>query len=431
MSADVESLLAQLYHPELKVIDPGLERVMAFLELFGSPQKKLPPVIHVAGTNGKGSLIANLQAIFEAAGYRVHRYISPHLVRFNERIVLGGREIDDAYLLDLLKRVLYTVGQQPVTFFEATTAAAFIAFSEQPADIVLLETGMGGRLDATNVIDKPLLTTITPVSLDHCNFLGNNLSSIAYEKAGILKSGVPCVVGRQEAESARTIFGIAEKLSAPLYRMGQEWSLQWQGNEAVYQSAMRSIAIDPALEGAHQFDNAATAVACMDHISGFEIVDSHIKAGISQTKWPGRLQRLTGTLTNMLPKDCELWLDGGHNPHGAHALKNWLDSRGDIPVFLICGMVQGKDTGEFLSILAPCITKLVAVTIPDEPLSQPAELVEMAARGVGLKATSADSLEKALQTVAQRAKTPSIVCICGSLYLAGKVLAANFEEAKK
>jgi len=421
MSNDIDSLLAQLYHPGLKAIDPGLDRVVAFLELVGNPHLRLPPVIHVAGTNGKGSLVAYLQAIFETAGYRVHRYTSPHLVRFNERIVIAGKPISDEYLQYLLQTVLGYVQQQPVTFFEATTAAAFMAFCEHPADVVLLETGMGGRLDATNVLDTLLLNAITPIGLDHCEFLGNTIEAIAGEKAGIMKHNVPCVVGRQIANAAQVIADKAAELSAPLYRMGQEW----QVTNNIYQSLQRTVALHPALAGGHQIDNAATAVACCDQIRGFILNDVHITQGIQNALWPARLQHLQGRYADMLPHGVELWLDGGHNPHGAAALAQWFSEQKVAEIYVICGMVKGKNTKEFLQILSPHITRLHAITIPDEPLSQPAEQIEQATCEAGISVQASTSIENALQTIAAHAKTPAIVCICGSLYLAGKVLSAH------
>lgn len=423
MADTIESLLSQMYHPGLKAIDPGLDRVISYLKLLGSPQLRLPPVIHVAGTNGKGSLIANLQSIFTQAGYRVHRYTSPHLVRFNERIVINGEPISDEYLKALLERVVGYIQEQPVTFFEATTAAAFLAFAEHPADVLLLETGMGGRLDATNVIDKPILTAITPISLDHCNFLGPTVEIIAYEKAGIMKSSVPCVVGRQTPDAAAVLTEQARRLHAPLYRYGHEWTLTGQG---VYQSSKRSITVTPALAGDHQFDNAATAIACIDQLAQFSISDTQIQQGVANTLWPGRLQPLKqGKLAALLPEGTELWLDGGHNPQGGEMLARWFASRGDVEIHVICGMVKGKETGAYLASMAPYIKQLYAIAIPQEELSQPPEQVLMAAQEAGIRAEVAASMEKALQTIGSRAKTPAIICICGSLYLAGRVLAAN------
>lgn len=432
MREDIAILLERMHHPSLQAIEPGLERVGHFLELIGSPHKRLPPVVHVAGTNGKGSLIAYLGAILEAAGYSVHRYISPHLIRFNERIQLNGKPIDNHYLASLLQRVVGYIDQQPVTFFESTTAAAFLAFSERPADILLLETGMGGRLDATNVVEKPLLTAITPISLDHCNFLGNTIPEIAAEKAGILKQGVPCVVGRQRVDAGKVIEKAAKKLKCPLYRYDKEWQLMWEMGKTLYESPKRTITLNPSLAGRHQFDNAASAVACADMLEGFNVSNEHIAQGLAHTVWPARLQRLTqGRFPAMLPKGMELWLDGGHNAQGADALAQWIGDRNMREVYLVCGMIKSKDSLAYLRPLTPYVTGIYTVAIEDEPTSQMPEQLEMAAREAGMAAMSAPSVEKALQSIAQRAKTPAIICICGSLYLAGKVLAANEEEVKR
>jgi dihydrofolate synthase/folylpolyglutamate synthase len=417
----VEAFLSRLHHPVLAGIDLKLERMRRFLSLLGSPHLRLPPIVHVAGTNGKGSLIAYLHAMYEKAGLRVHRYTSPHLIEFRERILLQGKPIEPAYLQTLLKHVAAMLPQQPATFFEATTALAFLAFAESKADLLLMETGMGGRLDSTNVIDKPLLTAITPISLDHCEYLGNTIEKIAQEKAGIMKPGIACVVGRQVAEAAAVLERTAGEIGAPLYRMGQEWQLE--GNR--YRSDKRTLTLTPALAGAHQFDNAATAVACADMLP-FPISDAQISEGLASAVWPARLQKLDrGNYAKLLPPGIELWLDGGHNPQGGAVLAEWLASCGAAEVYLICGMMKGKDTAGYLKPLQPAVTGLYGIPIPGEALAQPGEQVQMAAAGIGIPSQAAASVENALQTIAQRAKTPAIVCICGSLYLAGKVLAAD------
>ena len=418
----LEQFLARLHHPALAAIDLSLDRMLRLLSLLGSPQKRLPPVIHVAGTNGKGSLLIYIQEILSAAGYRVHRYTSPHLVHFSERIILNGQPIENTYLEKILGHVASVLPQQQATFFEATTAAAFLAFAEKPADVLLLETGMGGRLDATNVIAKPLLTAITPVSLDHTEFLGKDLASIAGEKAGIIKRGVPCVIGRQEPEALAVLEKVAASLDAPLYRLGHEW----KSENRQYISGERTLPLAPALAGEHQYDNAATAVACLQQLPQFTISDAHIAQGLAAATWPARLQHIeNGPYRELLPLNCELWLDGGHNPQGGQVLADWLAKQGDKDVYLICGMVKGKDTAAFLRPAASSTTALYAVAIPDEATSQPASAIAKAASGLGIEAHLADSVEKALQTIALRAKNPAIICICGSLYLAGKVLAAN------
>ncbi|MDE3060716.1 MAG: bifunctional folylpolyglutamate synthase/dihydrofolate synthase [Pseudomonadota bacterium] len=440
-----------MHHPVLAGIDLSLDRMHRMLSVLGSPQKRLPPIIHVAGTNGKGSLLAYLQAVFEAAGYSVNRYTSPHLVRFNERIILRGKSIDDAALHRLLNHIAPFLQAQPATFFEATTALAFLAFAEHPADVLLLETGMGGRLDATNVIEKPLLTAITPISFDHTEYLGKTLTAIAGEKAGILKCDIPCIVGKQEAEAENVIEQKAAALNAPLYRYSIEWKISpspvgggsgWghvktqnnvspppglppTGGGVFYESPQRTLALTPSLAGKFQYDNAATAVACIDLLPQFAITDAHIAQGLSSAVWPARLQPITrGRYRDMLPPGIDLWLDGGHNPQGGEVLGEWLKEQ-EKPIYLICGMIRGKEVGAYLKFLAPYAAELHAVAIPGEAQSRKPEEIEKAAAELGMAAYSAASIEKALQTIAQRARTPALICICGSLYLAGKVLTAN------
>lgn len=420
MTDAVERFLKSLHHPVLAGIDLSLDRMLRLLAMLGNPHKRLPPVIHVAGTNGKGSLLIYLHSILEAAGYRVHRYNSPHLVHFRERIILQGKEIDDSYLEKILGHVAGQLRVQPATFFEATTAAAFLAFAERPADVLLLETGMGGRLDATNVVPNPIATAITPIAMDHTEYLGNSIAEIAGEKAGIIKRGAPLIVGRQEAAAAEVIARKAAQLGAPLSRLGQEWDVV----DGQYRSPTRRVALNPSLAGAHQLDNAASAIAVLEALPQFTVTDEHIAKGLSSAVWPARLQKLEGSIQRSLPEGIELWLDGGHNPQGGEILGRWLAAQGK-EVHLICGMINGKDTKRFLAPVAAHAASLTAITIPDESNSQPAEAVARAARGLGMKAGTADSIEKALQSAASHAKTPSIICICGSLYLAGRILAAN------
>ncbi len=421
----IDALLDKLYHPGLARIDLSLARVERFLQLLGAPHRKIPPVIHVAGTNGKGSLLANLQAIFQAAGYTPHRYISPHLLRFNERIVVRGQEIGDDYLESLLQRVVLAVEKQPVTFFEATTAAAFLAFSEHPADVVLLETGMGGLLDATNVVEAPILTAITPIALDHCQYLGETIAKIAKEKAGIMKAGVPCVVGRQAPQAERVLSDRAAEIYAPLYPLGVEWGWEFYGDHARYRSKKREMMFEPGLAGAHQYDNAATAIACFDNLPQFRVSDAQIAAGFANVEWPGRLQRLPRhSFQKLLPRRCDLWLDGGHNPQGGEVLADWVRSQAR-ETHLVCGMVQGKDSAGYFKSLAPHVASVTAIAIPGEQDSQPAGAVAEAARMAGINVLMADNIENALQNVPVRGNNPAIVVICGSLYLAGYVLAVK------
>lgn len=421
MSQDpIEQFLNRLQHPLVAGIDLSLERMVRLLAVLGNPQNRLPPVIHIAGTNGKGSLIAYLQAIFEARGLRVHRYISPHLVWFRERIVLQGKEIDDASLEKLFRHISPVLASHQATFFEAATAAAFLAFADKPADILLLETGLGGRLDATNVIAKPILTAITPIALDHCEYLGNSIEKIAAEKVGIIKKNVACVVGRQSPEALEIIRKKAGAMNAPLSVFGHDFKLE----NHVYISPTRNLLLQPSLAGEHQFDNAATAVACIEQLPQFNIANDYIIQGLANTNWQARLQHLTAhPYNNLLPENVELWLDGGHNPQGGEVLGAWLESQAKSKdIYLICGMMKGKDSKEFLKFLAPHTKFLAAIAIPYEKDAQTGQKIAEAGRAVGIESESLESIEKVLQIIASRAKNNAIICICGSLYLAGKVL---------
>ena len=411
-------------HP--KLIDLSLGRVERLLAALGDPHEKLPPVVHVAGTNGKGSTIATLRACLEAGGYRVHAYISPHLVRFHERIRLAGQLIEEAALLALLEECERTNGGTPITYFEITTAAAFLAFARTPADIVLLETGLGGRLDATNVISHPAVTAITPVSLDHQAFLGNTIAQIASEKAGILKPGSPAVVGPQPKEAEAVIESRATALGAPLSRWRCEWCCTAEG------AGMRFIGerwrLDlpmPSLPGAHQIANAGTAIACLEQLPGLSLPPETIAGGLRQIEWPARLQRLTrGPLVEMMPAGWELWLDGGHNPGAGAVLAEFVAGWRDRPLYLVVGMLNTKDSAGFLGPLGPYAKALTAVTIPGEQNPLPAEAIAAAGSSVGVVATTAASVEAALRDISS-SSTPGRVLICGSLHFAGTVLAAN------
>ncbi len=401
----MEAFLNRLHHPALAQIELKLDRMQRLLSMLGNPHKKLPPVIHVAGTNGKGSLIAYLRTIFEAAGYKVHVYTSPHLVEFRERIVLAGKTIDNAQVQQIATYVSRVMEQQPATFFEATTALAFLAFAGSKADVLLLETGMGGRLDATNVIDVPLLTVITPVAFDHMEYLGDTLAKIAGEKAGIMKKNVPCVVGRQEPEALAVLEEKAASLHVPL----------------VHFSA-RGLPLAPSLAGAHQLDNAATAVACIDQLPHFAITDAQILQGIAGAVWPARLQTLVaGPYLGLLAPGMELVLDGGHNQQGAEVLARWLAAQ-ERPVYAICGMIEGKDSDGYMRAIAPHIKALTAVAIPGESTSKKATEVASSAEKAGIPAKTAASIEQALSEIVATAPQSALVLIAGSLYLAGYVL---------
>jgi dihydrofolate synthase/folylpolyglutamate synthase len=421
-----DRVLVRLMQLHPKKIDLSLGRIERLLAALGDPHLKLPPVIHIAGTNGKGSTLATLRACLEAARYRVHAYTSPHLVRFHERIRLAGSLIEEDALLALLEECERANEGAPITFFEITTAAAFLAFARVPADIVLLETGLGGRLDATNLVPRPAVTALTPVSLDHQGFLGETIAAIAGEKAGILKPGVPAVVGPQPADAALIIAARAAAVAAPLYRYQEEWRCEPRAGGMHYDGARWRIDLPPpSLPGAHQIANAGAAIACLEQLRGFALPESAIADGLRHIEWPARLQRLTrGPLVEMLPAGWELWLDGGHNPAAgavlADAARDW-DGR---PLYLVVGMLNTKDAGGFLAPLAPRIRALRAVTIPGEDNPHPAAEIAAAARAAGIAAAEAPSVEVALRELVSGAE-PARVLICGSLHLAGTVLAEN------
>jgi len=388
-------------------------------------------VVHIAGTNGKGSTLAFLRAMLEAADYAVHLYTSPHLVRFNERIVVAGEEIGDAALLALLDECEAANDGEVITFFEFTTAAAYLAFARAPADILLLETGLGGRLDATNVIDAPALTAITPVSLDHQGFLGGDLGGIAAEKAGILKTGVTGVVSIQPVPAMNAITARAAEIDAPLYREGTDWQLEAIADGFRFSGRGGALTLPrPQLEGAHQLANAGLALACLDNLPGFAVDAAARAQGIAGARWPARLQRLSvGPLVQALPPGWELWLDGGHNAAAGRALADWADGPGDglgdgRPLHLVMAMLETKDPSAFLEALALQATSLRALAPPGEHAYLPAEKLAAIGRALELDAATAPDLLSALRDVA-RLEGPARVLICGSLYLAGEVLAQN------
>ena len=416
-------------HP--KIIDLELDRVWRLLAALGHPEKQLPPVVHVAGTNGKGSVIAYLRAMLEAAGYRVHVYTSPHLVRFHERIRLDGKLIDEQALIELLEECERANGGVTITFFEITTVAAFLAFTRQKADILLLETGLGGEFDATNVIGDPLATVLMTISYDHMQFLGNTLEKIAAVKAGIMKQGRPAIVAPQPPEAAKVFADTAARLKAPLWRQGQEWSIEETPSGMRYQDAHGSIDLPrPVLVGRHQIQNAGTAVATTRWLEGFKIDETAIRRGLTEAVWPARMQHLKrGPLVEQLPIAWELWLDGGHNEDAgqviASMLRDWQQQDGK-KVSLIFGMLNTKEPAAFLKHLVPLAEDLSAVAIPGDHASLSAEDCVGFARQVGFKAQGFDSVDAALKSVlAQHGTAPRRVLICGSLYLAGTVLAEN------
>jgi dihydrofolate synthase / folylpolyglutamate synthase len=425
-AAGSDLVLERLSRLHPKLIDLSLGRVERLLAALDNPQEKLPPVIHVAGTNGKGSTIAALRACLEAGGYRVHAYISPHLVRFHERIRLAGKLIEEQALIALLEECERANNGIPITYFEITTAAAFLAFARTPADVVLLETGLGGRLDATNVVFRPAVTAITPISLDHQAFLGDTIAQIAGEKAGILKPGAPAVIGPQPKEAEAVIEARAVELDVPLSRWQREWGCVADGAGMRFTGERWRLDLPlPSLPGAHQIANAGTAIACLEQLQDFSLSPELIAKGLRRIEWPARLQRLTrGPLVDILLASWELWLDGGHNPGAGAVLAEFVAGWHDRPLFLVVGMLNTKDAGGFLGPLAPRAKALAGVTIPGEQNPLPAEAIASAAGKVGINASTAPSVDAALARF-MLDSTSGRVLICGSLHLAGTVLQEN------
>ncbi len=407
-------------HP--KIIDLTLDRVWRLLAALDNPQVKLPPVIHIAGTNGKGSTQAMIRAGLEGAGHAVHAYTSPHLARFHERIRLAGELISEPELTAVLDECYAVNGGENITYFEITTCAALLAFSRTKADYTLLEVGLGGRLDATNVIERPELTVITPVSIDHEQFLGDTLGKIAAEKAGIIKPGVPCIVGPQQDEALEVIEYTAARLGAPLLVHGQHWHVHTENGRLIYQdeTGLRDLPM-PNLLGAHQIENAGAALAALRHL---QMGDDAYEAAVAKAEWPARMQRLKiGPLVEQAPQ-AELWLDGGHNAAAGTALAEVLVSLPERPTHLICGMLNTKDVTGYLAPLAQRADSLTAVSIPGEQNTLSADETAAAAAKVNLAATTADSVTDALAAIT--AQTPDArILICGSLYLAGNILREN------
>lgn len=407
-------------HP--KIIDLTLDRVWRLLAALDHPERALPPVIHIAGTNGKGSTLAMLRAGLEAADNRVHAYTSPHLARFHERIRLSGHLISEDDLTAVLDECHAANGDDPITYFEITTCAALLAMARVPADYTLLEVGLGGRLDATNVVDQPALSIITPVSIDHESFLGNTLEKIATEKAGIIKRGVPCIVGPQPDDALAVIEDTAARLGAPLIAHGQHWHVAQERGRLIYQDETGLLDLPlPNLPGAHQVQNAGAALAALRYLRAGDVT---CEAAMTTAVWPARMQRLLrGPLAQGAPQ-AELWLDGGHNPAAGQALATHLAGLPQRPTHLICGMLNTKDIGGYLQPLASQAESLTAVSIPGEANTLPAEETAASARAMGMIANTAGSVGDALDTII--AHTPSArVLICGSLYLAGCVLREN------
>jgi dihydrofolate synthase/folylpolyglutamate synthase len=421
MTQTSDAILARMMALHPKIIDLTLDRVWRLLGALDNPQEKLPPVIHVAGTNGKGSTQSMIRAGLEGMGKAVHAYTSPHLARFHERIRLAGSLISEDHLTDILDECYRANGGEDITYFEITTVAGLLAFSRTPADYTLLEVGLGGRLDATNVI-TPELSIITPVSIDHEQFLGNTIAKIAAEKAGIIKRGVPVVVGPQHEDALEVIEATAARLGAPVLAYGQHWHVQEERGRLVFQDENGLLDLPlPALLGAHQIQNAGAALAALRHLGADEAA---CEAAMTNAEWPARMQRLkTGPLVEAAG-DAELWLDGGHNAAAGIALAGVLADLPERPTHLICGMLNTKDVKGYMAPLAAQAASLTAISIPDEINTLSAEETEAAAKSVGLEATTAANTMAALQAILAKDPTARVL-ICGSLYLAGHILREN------
>lgn len=424
-----DAILNRLLSLHPKIIDLSLDRMHRILDRLGNPQRRLPPVIHIAGTNGKGSTLSYCRAMLEAAGLVVHTYTSPHLVRFHERIYVAGALISEDGLSALLEECETANGSEPITFFEITTAAAFLAYSRTPADYLVLEVGLGGRLDATNVIDKPALSIITTIDYDHQQYLGDTLTAIAHEKAGILKRAVPAVIAVQPDEARAEIERVAERVGAPLHIANQDWQSYEQHGRLVFQdeNGLADVSL-PQLKGPHQIDNAGNAIAAMRVLNDPRVTDAAIDMGLKTVTWPARMQRLsTGELTKLVPKDAELWLDGGHNASAGRVIARAfsdINDRHSRPLVLIWGMLNTKEAEKFIEPFAGLAQRVVTITIPDEPNAIPAEQLADMARAKNLSAETASTLQKALAQASLTTPAPRIL-ICGSLYLAGNVLSLH------
>lgn len=442
-AAETDNILQRLLSLHPKKIDLNLDRMWRILGLLGNPEQHLPPVIHIAGTNGKGSTLAFIRALAAASGLRSHAYISPHLVRFNERIELAGKAIDDAALEQLLDRCERRNDGVPITFFEITTAAALVAFSETPGDLLILETGLGGRLDSTNVVAKPAVSVITPISIDHQHFLGQELADIAFAKAGILRPDVPAVIAPQPAAAMAVITAEAERLGTPLYLYGRDWTAHrddhglhftWGAADRQRQHHLPQ----PSLIGVHQAINAGCALAAVHAFEvtrqatqpGFHLDHTALAAGVTKARWPARLQALTGgPLLSELPDGIDIWLDGGHNAGGAavigEQIKAWQQAQPERPVAVIYGTLNSHDPAAFFSALAAPLAAIKSVTIPDQENALDGAAIGAQLAASALPVETAASVGEAVHDLTARFPDGVRILICGSLYLAGHILASH------
>jgi dihydrofolate synthase/folylpolyglutamate synthase len=426
-SGRAEAVLNRLHGLHPRLIDLSLGRLEGLLARLGHPERRLPPVIHVAGTNGKGSTCAFARAIAEAAGLRAHVYTSPHLVRFNERIRLAGALVSDELLASTLEEIEQVNAGAPITVFEVITAVALLLFARIPADVTILEVGLGGRFDATNVIGRPAASAITSISADHHEFLGNTLTAIAGEKAGIIKPGAPCATGLQTPEALAVLEQEAAAMGAPLLLRGRDWTVTETPGGMAYADTHGSLTLPrPSLAGSHQLDNAGIAIAAL-RASGLPLASAAFGAGIASAEWPARMQRLRGKLAALLPAGWELWLDGGHNPGAGDVLATHLATWTDRPTHLLVGMKQSKAAREFLEPLLPFAASVQAVAEPGQHQAMPVQAIIEASGGI---ATAGPDVVSALHVLARTHPAPAVmeylsparVLVCGSLYLAGEVL---------
>ncbi len=405
----------------------GLERTLNILEKLGNPHLALPPTIHVAGTNGKGSTIAFLKSILENAGYSVHRYTSPHLLNFNERIMLNGRDITDPELYRLMEDVRSRTEECDGTFFELTTAAAFYAFSRAKADFLLLETGLGGRLDSTNVIQNPLMTIITPIAFDHMEYLGTTLTSIASEKAGIIKPNSACVISWQYEEAMTQLLKITSEVRSHSYANKKDWDFYANEQGFIFEDFETNQSFQlpiPSLSGIHQIVNAATATAAALQLSNdYNISPNNIRHGLTHTYWPARMENMTKELQKILPPGFELWMDGAHNNAGAEMLAHTISHKWPkMPIYLINGRTGGRDISGFLNHFSNLTKDVYAVKVVSEPSGEEAQNIAAAANGSGFNGIACDSIFDAISKISSH--TPGIIIVCGSLYLFADLKAA-------
>lgn len=436
--SEAEQVINELMTLHPKGYDMTLGRMRRLLDVLGNPQKRLPPVIHVAGTNGKGSVSAFCRALLEAAGHAVHVHTSPHLVNWHERYRIGSRQgpgqlVDDALLADALRRVAVANAGEPITVFEILTAAGFLLFSELPADAVILEVGMGGRLDCTNVIDHPAVSVIMPISFDHQAYLGDRVELIAVEKAGIIKKGCPVVIGRQEFDAAEEVLvATAERMGCPTSVYGQDYSAHEEFNRLVYQDEFGLADLPlPRLPGRHQLSNAAAAIRAVK-AAGFEVTDAMMEKAMTSVEWPGRLQKLTeGELVALAPTEAEIWVDGGHNPGAGEVIAEAMASFEELrprPLYLIIGMLNTKDPLNYFRAFTDIAEQVFTVPIRGSDAGLDPVALAASAYDAGLVAEPMSSVSDALKEIAERQlddAAPPRILIGGSLYLAGNVLADN------